>query len=309
MPSSRPTLTRVTRVAVASPLRLATEAGLAVAERGGNALDAALTTAGVLAVAYPHNCAIGGDLLALVRDPDGTRHVRQRVGPSPARRRRRTRSGASTPSCRSAVRIPVTFPGLVDGWATLAGHGAALPWADLLAPAVAAAADGVPVSPGLAEAVAESLPELDDFPDLRALLCPDGTPLAGRRPVPPARTRPVTGHACRAGAGRPLPRRPGRDAERGARGARRPAVDATTCVSSAPTRRHALQLPIDGWTLFAGRPELAGVPGAAGCSGRSTPSMPGDAPLHRRISTAQLAVAFLHLLRRSGTRCWRTRAS
>ena len=35
-------------------------------------LDAALTTAGVLTVAYPHNCAIGGDLLALVRDPDGT---------------------------------------------------------------------------------------------------------------------------------------------------------------------------------------------------------------------------------------------
>ena len=94
----------MTRVAVASPLRLATEAGLDAARRGGNAIDAALTTAAVLTVAYPASCAIGGDLLALVREPDGAHHVRRRVGQRPARHRRRRGPRASTARCRSTVR-------------------------------------------------------------------------------------------------------------------------------------------------------------------------------------------------------------
>jgi gamma-glutamyltranspeptidase len=59
-------------VAVAAPHPLAVEAGAAAAAAGGNALDAALAAAAVLVVAYPHQCALGGDLTALVREPDGS---------------------------------------------------------------------------------------------------------------------------------------------------------------------------------------------------------------------------------------------
>jgi gamma-glutamyltranspeptidase/glutathione hydrolase len=59
---------RFRRHAVASPLTLASEAGLAMLRDGGNAVDAALASNLALAVAYPHMCGVGGDLLAMVWD-------------------------------------------------------------------------------------------------------------------------------------------------------------------------------------------------------------------------------------------------
>jgi gamma-glutamyltranspeptidase len=58
-----------TRWAIATPHTVATEAGAVAFERGGNALDAALVAAVTLAVSYPHNCGVGGDLFALVQRP------------------------------------------------------------------------------------------------------------------------------------------------------------------------------------------------------------------------------------------------
>ena len=52
--------------AIATPHEEATRAGAAAFEGGGNAVDAALRAATVLAVAYPHMCGVGGDLFALV---------------------------------------------------------------------------------------------------------------------------------------------------------------------------------------------------------------------------------------------------
>jgi gamma-glutamyltranspeptidase/glutathione hydrolase len=46
--------------AVATSHRAATDAGLRALERGGTAVDAALASAAVLTVVYPHNCALGG---------------------------------------------------------------------------------------------------------------------------------------------------------------------------------------------------------------------------------------------------------
>ena len=166
----------MTRVSVASPLRLATEAGLEAARSGGNAIDAALTTAAVLTVAYPASCAIGGDLLALVREPDGRTTFIDASGSAPL--------ATDVDAVRSRHRempihgpLPVTVPGMVGGWSALAAHGAALPWRDLVTPAQAAAAEGIAVSAGLAESIAETAPQLGPFPDLASVLCPGGSPL------------------------------------------------------------------------------------------------------------------------------------
>ncbi len=167
----------MTHVTVASPLRLATEAGMDAGRRGGNAVDAALATAAVLTVAYPASCAIGGDLLALVREPDGRVTFINASGKA-----LRATDADAVRSRYDAMPIhgplPITVPGMVGGWDALMQRGATLPWADLLAPARAAATDGVPVAPGLAESIAEAVPSLGAFPDLGAVLAPNGSPLA-----------------------------------------------------------------------------------------------------------------------------------
>ena len=52
---------------VTAPHHLAAEAGLGALRSGGNAVDAAIAAAAVLAVVYPHMCTLGGDLFMLVR--------------------------------------------------------------------------------------------------------------------------------------------------------------------------------------------------------------------------------------------------
>ena len=53
---------------IATSQTLASAAGLRVLQDGGNAIDAAVTAAAVLAVIEPNMNGIGGDLLAIVYD-------------------------------------------------------------------------------------------------------------------------------------------------------------------------------------------------------------------------------------------------
>src|SRR5437870_8284333 len=84
--------------AIATPHQEATRAGAAAFEAGGNAVDAALRAATVLAVAYPHMCGVGGDLFALVQRPDGQTLAVSSSGRAPA---------AAVPS---AVPAPAAMP-------------------------------------------------------------------------------------------------------------------------------------------------------------------------------------------------------
>ena len=72
------------RWAVATPHPLAAEAAAAAFAAGGNAVDAALHAAVTLAVVSPHMCGVGGDLFALVQNPDGKLVAIDSSGRAPA---------------------------------------------------------------------------------------------------------------------------------------------------------------------------------------------------------------------------------
>lgn len=284
----------MTGVSVASPLRLATEAGLDAGRRGGNAIDAALATAAVLTVAYPASCAIGGDLLALVREPDGRTTFIDASGRAPL--------ATDVEAVRSRHRempihgpLPVTVPGMVGGWSALAAHGAALPWRDLLAPAQAAAADGIPVSAGLAESIADTVPQLGPFPDLAALLCPGGSPLTEGQTLCQPALAGTLGVLADAGASALY------DGE----------LSAALCAGLADRgvpmtltdlrefrvdEAAPLHVNVAGWQVQAGRPSsqaylvlrLLGMLDTLDANS-------SDTPLHRRLPAHQLARAFLRL--------------
>ena len=115
--------------------------------RGGNAVDAAIATAAVLAVVEPMMTGIGGDAFALVWSAgEGRLFGLNGSGRAPA--------GATLEAYRAqGIReiaprgiLSVTVPGAVHAWETLARRLGSIPLAELLGPAIRAAEDGFPVT-------------------------------------------------------------------------------------------------------------------------------------------------------------------
>jgi len=142
--------------ALATPHSLATEAGMRAYRDGGNAIDAAIVAAAVLTVVYPHNVALGGDLIALVRTPDGeVRCVNASgwAGAAADAAGLRARHGRWLPARGADA---VTVPGGVRGWETLRRFGARLSWEHTLRAAEAVARTGTAVAPSLATHIADA---------------------------------------------------------------------------------------------------------------------------------------------------------
>jgi gamma-glutamyltranspeptidase len=162
--------------AIATPHTLATAAGAQAFKDGGNAIDAALAAAAMLTVVYPHQCALGGDLFAVVGPPGGESKSVNGTGASAAAldvadiRHRFTAMPDSGP-------IPVTVPGLVGGWQAIHSLGARLPWSRLLAPAASAAREGVPVSRSLENGIHKRKDVLLRDPGMRTHFFVEGAPL------------------------------------------------------------------------------------------------------------------------------------
>ena len=134
---------------VATSQPLAAQAGLAMLQRGGNAVDAAIATAVALTVVEPTSNGIGGDAFALVWD-GAALHGLNGSGRAPAglsvdvvRRR-----GHTTMPARGW--LSVTVPGAPAAWRDLHRRFGKLPFAVLFEPAISYAERGYPLSPVLA---------------------------------------------------------------------------------------------------------------------------------------------------------------
>jgi gamma-glutamyltranspeptidase len=177
------------RVTVAAPHTAALDAAAEAIAAGGNAIDAALAAAAALAVVYPHQCGLGGDLVALVRRPGlGVTSILS-VGAAPAAvdvaalglEDRMPRQGAQT----------VTVPGVVAGWQAIDALGSRLGLAAPLRHAAKLAAEGMEVSAGLARAIEIRREELLADEGMRGVFGDGKGDLAreGARIVQPALSR------------------------------------------------------------------------------------------------------------------------
>ena len=139
------------RGVIATSQPLASAAGLAVLQNGGNAIDAAVTAAAVLAVVEPHMTGMGGDLFAMVWSAgDKTLHGLNASGRSGSLM---TRDALVARGRRSVSRGPeaITVPGALSGWAALLEKFGTITLAQALAPAIRIADEGFPVTPIIAD--------------------------------------------------------------------------------------------------------------------------------------------------------------
>jgi len=143
------------RGVVATSEPLAAQAGLAMLQQGGNAVDAAIATAAALTVVEPTSNGIGGDAFALVWD--GARlHGFNGSGRAPATHTPALFAGQGLDAVPAFGWLPVTVPGAPATWRDLHARFGKLPFAALFEPAIAYARDGYPVGPVTAQAWARA---------------------------------------------------------------------------------------------------------------------------------------------------------
>lgn len=168
---------RAERGMVGSTEEHATRVGVEVLRRGGNAVDAAVAVGFALAVTHPSAGNLGGGGLMVIRFPDGraTTFDYREVAPAAATRDMFLDAQGNVVAERSLVGpLAAGVPGSVAGLAEAHRKYGSLPWADLVAPAVALAADGFVVSDALARSLRGARKLLERFPESRRVLLKDG---------------------------------------------------------------------------------------------------------------------------------------
>jgi gamma-glutamyltranspeptidase/glutathione hydrolase len=133
---------------VATSQTPASQAGAAVLDRGGSAVDAAIAANAVLGVVEPMMNGIGGDLFAIIYEAKtGKLYGLNSSGWSPAAATiEMYRAHAVDGKISSKTAFAVTVPGAVAGWDALQKRFGKLPLSDSLAPAIYFARNGVPVT-------------------------------------------------------------------------------------------------------------------------------------------------------------------
>ena len=178
---------------VVSQSKGAAEAGVAVLDAGGNAVDAAVATALALATAEPWNSGLGGIGFALVHRAGQSKVEVVDFGPrapratDPARYKltgKMTTDLFAWPEVEGDINIhgplSVAIPASVAGYHHLHQHWGRLPLADVIAPAIALAKRGLPQDWYTAVKISNSASVIRKYPETAKVYLPNGLP-----PVPP----------------------------------------------------------------------------------------------------------------------------
>lgn len=154
----------------------ATLAAVEVLRAGGNAVDAAVAAAALLAVVEPTQTGIGGDCFVLLKR-EGQRIVAingSGAAPAAESAERHIEGGVTELDSESAH--AVTVPGAVRTWARLVEDHGTFDWTRLLAPAIAAAENGYPVTERLARDWGLQVAKLSRHAAAASIFLPGGLP-------------------------------------------------------------------------------------------------------------------------------------
>lgn len=186
--SRSPVIAEDGMAATAHPL--ASQVAIDILKKGGSAVDAAIAANATLGLMEPTGNGIGGDLFAIIWDPETEKlYGLNASGRSPMGRTLEDLQEAlgDAESIPPFGHLPVTVPGAVDGWFEMHDRFGKLSMRKVLAPAISYAEDGFPVSPVIAYYLQynlarfeERLDMIGDFDNARATYFSDGPPQAGQ---------------------------------------------------------------------------------------------------------------------------------
>jgi gamma-glutamyltranspeptidase / glutathione hydrolase len=176
-PGRSPVYARRAMCATSHPLASLT--AIETLKAGGNAVDAAIATAAVLAVVECPMTGIGGDCFAMLARPGEKPIALNSAGRAPKAATADWYAKADIERIETTSVHAVTVPGAVDGWCRLLEDHGSMPLARLLAPAIDLAKDGFVVAPRVAADWANGMRKLSSAGARKNLLKDGRAPQVG----------------------------------------------------------------------------------------------------------------------------------
>ena len=170
-----------TKGVVASNSILASEAGVQMIERGGNAIDAAVATGFALAVTHPTAGNLGGGGFMVIRLADGSFAANDHREKAPAQATRDMfldGDGKMVPGLSTLSHLAAGVPGTVAGLIDVLERYGSLSLAEVLEPSTELAEQGFVVSQALASSIQRHLEVLSQLPAGKAKFTKDGVSYA-----------------------------------------------------------------------------------------------------------------------------------
>lgn len=162
---------------VGSTEEQASRVGLAILQKGGNAIDAAVAVGFALAVTHPSAGNIGGGGLMVIRFADGrsTSIDYREVAPGRAQRDMYLDGSGNVVPERSVVgALAAGVPGSVAGLHYVHEKYGKLPWKDVVAPAIRLADEGFVVTHAMARSLRGAEKLLSRFPESKRIFLKGG---------------------------------------------------------------------------------------------------------------------------------------
>lgn len=167
---------------IASPNEQATQIGLDILKKGGNAADSAIAVSFALSVLRPQSTGLGGGGFLLFYDKAKNKTVAldfREFAPMKATHDMYVKNGKADTKLSQDGPLAVAVPRLLAGLGTVYEHYASrkISWADLIQPSITLASSGFQIYPGLAKAMEERKNLLASFETSRRIFLPKGKPL------------------------------------------------------------------------------------------------------------------------------------